>query len=73
MDSNITLYPHQLRALGRLTSGSILNGGVGSGKTLTALTYYKRNYIHRPLYVITTAKKRNSGDWYDEAELGCYN
>ena len=69
MDSNITLYPHQLRALGRLTSGSILNGGVGSGKTLTALTYYKRNYIHRPLYVITTAKKRNSGDWYDEAEL----
>lgn len=69
MDSKVVLYPHQERALGKLTSGSILNGGVGSGKTLTALEYYRRNYNHRPLYVITTAKKRNDKDWITEAGL----
>lgn len=69
MASNIQLYQHQLDALSRILPGSILNGGVGSGKTLTALTYYLQNFEHRELYVITTAKKRDSKDWINEAEL----
>jgi hypothetical protein len=36
----INLYDHQKRAIEILKSGSILQGGVGSGKTLTALTYF---------------------------------
>ena len=34
------LYPHQKRAIEKLKPGSILVGGVGSGKTLTALVYF---------------------------------
>ena len=66
MESN--LYPHQQEALRKIKSGSILNGGVGSGKTLTSLVFYKRNFSDRKLYVITTAKKRDSGDWEEDAE-----
>lgn len=65
MDSN--LYAHQVEALRKLKSGSILNGGVGSGKTLTSLVFYKKNYSDRKLYVITTAKKRDTGDWEEDA------
>lgn len=61
------LYPHQLEALRKIKSGSILNGGVGSGKTLTSLVFYKDNFSDRPLYVITTAKKRDTGDWEEDA------
>lgn len=63
------LYPHQEEALGKIKSGSILNGGVGSGKTLTALSFFKRYHGSKRLYVITTAKKRDSGDWEDEAKI----
>lgn len=34
------LYNHQLNALSRLSNGCILNGGTGSGKSLTAVAYY---------------------------------
>lgn len=61
------LYQHQLDALKRIKSGSILNGGVGSGKTLTSLVFYKENFKDRKLYVITTAKKRDTGDWEEDA------
>lgn len=61
------LYPHQQEALLKIKSGSILNGGVGSGKTLTSLVYYKENFPNRKLYVITTAKKRDTGDWEEDA------
>ena len=61
------LYPHQREALRRLKSGSILNGGVGSGKTITSLVYYKENYSDKKLIVITTAKKRDTGDWEEDA------
>jgi len=62
------LYPHQQEALRKLKSGSILNGGVGSGKTLTSLVFYKTYFSDRKLYVITTAKKRDTGDWEEDAE-----
>lgn len=62
------LFPHQIEALGKLKSGSILNGGVGTGKTFTALAYYMKDHGKKDLYVITTAKKRNNGDWVKEAE-----
>lgn len=38
--ANIELAPHQLEAIGKMHNGCILNGGVGSGKTRTALAYY---------------------------------
>ena len=42
----IKLRPHQEEALPRLDTGSILMGGVGSGKTLTSLAYfYTEDYI----------------------------
>lgn len=63
------LYPHQEEALKKLKVGSILNGGVGSGKTLTSLSFYKRNFSHLKLYVITTAKNRDTGDWEEEASM----
>lgn len=61
------LYSHQQEALRKIKSGSILNGGVGSGKTITSLVFYKENFSHKKLYVITTAKKRDTGDWEEDA------
>jgi hypothetical protein len=66
---HVKLYPHQEEALAKLSTGKILYGPVGSGKTLTALVYYQRNHSDRKLLVITTAKKRDSGDWEREAAL----
>ena len=63
------LYSHQEEALGKLKPGAILYGDVGSGKTFTSLVYYIRNFTERKLYVITTAKKRDSGDWEYEAGI----
>lgn len=53
-----------------LENGNILKGGVGSGKTRTGLAWYCDRYgPWKKLYVITTAKKRDTGDWQDEAAL----
>ena len=63
------LYPHQIEALDKLRSGAILYGDVGSGKPLTSLAYYIKVFPKRKLYIITTAKKRDSGDWEEEAAM----
>ena len=60
------LYPWQEDALGRLRDGSILLGGTGSGKSMTALAYYMRHHLPKPLYIITTAKKRDEMEWHWE-------
>lgn len=36
----VKLYEHQLSALAQMKNGCILNGGTGSGKSLTSLAYY---------------------------------
>lgn len=77
--------PHQLEAIDNLKSGSILCGGVGTGKSFTALLYFCAHVCEsvkwenedgtfylgpmlkpRDLYIITTARKRDTKEWDDE-------
>lgn len=73
------LYPYQMDAVKRMKNGCILNGGVGSGKSRTSLFYYfkeqggwidKNGYkpMKNPkdLYIITTARKRDTLEWEGE-------
>ena len=74
----VNLYDYQIKALDKMHNGCILNGGVGSGKSRTAIAYYyerqggdvrQENYIPmddtivKDLYIITTAHKRDSLEW----------
>lgn len=61
------LMDHQLEVIPKLSSGKILYGGTGAGKGATVLGYYMREQCPRDLFVITTAKKRDSLDWEREA------
>lgn len=61
------LMEHQLEVIDKLDSGKILWGGTGSGKTAAVLAYYMKKEAPRHIYVITTAKKRDSLDWEKEA------
>lgn len=76
------LYDFQMEAVKKARNGSILNGSVGSGKSRTGLFYYfKENggWIEgsdytpmknpKDLYIITTAKKRDSLEWDQELAL----
>ena len=53
----IELFDDQKEALSRLKSGSILYGGVGSGKSLTGIAWYDKDTLGmkpKPdLYIIT--------------------
>ena len=77
--AGITLYDYQKDALERMKIGCILCGGVGSGKSRTSLAFYytlyggtvnTKNYVkmHDPpdLCIITTARKRDTGEWEEE-------
>ena len=78
----IKLFDYQLSAIEKMRNGCILNGGVGSGKSLTSLGYY---YLQQggdisslkggdfvkmkdpqDLYIITTARKRDTLEWEGE-------
>ena len=69
MDSKIELRDDQKKAVSNMHNGCILCGGVGSGKTLTSLEYYRRHYLSKRLLIFTTAKKRDTKDWEKEANL----
>lgn len=78
----INLHPHQIKALGEIKNGSILKGGVGTGKSITAIAYYIKDCgggfkandrggfapmaRARDLYIVTTAKKVKDKDWETE-------
>lgn len=75
------LRDYQYDAMKRLKNGNILCGGVGSGKSRTALAYYFKEqdgYFDenkyepmddckvKDLYIITTARKRDTLEWESE-------
>lgn len=72
----VGLYDYQLKAINQMRDGCILCGGVGTGKSRTALGYYfkengggignKYEPMDDPpqdLYIITTARKRDTSEW----------
>lgn len=80
---SIKLYDHQLSALDRIRNGCILCGGVGTGKSLTSISWYylenggdieslkggphkKMPGTPKDLYIITTARKRDTKEWEGE-------
>lgn len=83
---SLKLFDYQLDAIRQMKNGCILCGGVGSGKSLTSLGYYylqqggKVTFLQggdhipmknpRDLYIITTARKRDTMEW--EGELSYF-
>lgn len=80
----VTLYEYQWDAVRKMNNGSILCGGVGSGKSRTSLAYYfcqecggelqpeyKPMKHPKDLYIITTARKRDTLEWEGEMAGFC--
>lgn len=84
----VGLYEHQREAMEKMRSGSVLCGGVGSGKSRTALAFFIKKIcggkippprsteaisVKRavPLYIITTARKRDTVEWEQECAPFC--
>lgn len=80
-EKKLFLYDYQMDAVNNMKNGCILCGGVGSGKSRTALYYYFKEQggsidpDYKPmkvrpkpkdLYIITTARKRDSLEWEGE-------
>ena len=75
----VDLRTHQRDAIERLSNGKVLVGGVGTGKTITSLAYFYEKILGGTLndrgsckesvdlYILTTARKRDSLDWQEEA------
>lgn len=76
--SSIQLRDYQEKAVRDMKNGCILCGGVGSGKSRTSLAYYfkecggewhngyKPMKTPKDLYIITTARKRDTLEWEGE-------
>ena len=82
MKNWLGLYDYQLDAIKNMRNGCILCGGVGSGKSRTSLAYYYSEnhgnlYSEKPvrmkspqdLYIITTARKRDTHEWDGEMSI----
>lgn len=79
----IKLDDYQMAAVSKLRVGSILCGGVGSGKSRTGIGFYflqnggciepyqPMKPTPQDLYIITTAKKRDSGEWLGDLAPFC--
>lgn len=78
----VELHDYQLDAMSRMKNGCILCGGVGSGKSRVALAYwftqcggnlspYSPMTDPKDLYIITTARKRDTFEW--DGELAYFN
>ena len=78
--NGVNLYPFQQAAVNKMHNGCILCGDVGSGKSRTSLAYYclqqnptgdtisflKTHPKVEDLYIITTARKRDTFEWDSE-------
>lgn len=81
--AGVELRDYQLEAVKNMKNGCILCGGVGSGKSRTALAYYyinngglldteeyePMNDPPKDLYIITTARKRDTLEWEGDMVL----
>ena len=72
------LDSYQVKAVEMLKTGAILCGDTGSGKSITSLAYFhekvcggqtnpwKDRTVQKKLYIITTARKRDTQEWEEE-------
>nr|DAH12811.1 MAG TPA: Chromatin remodeling complex ATPase [Caudoviricetes sp.] len=63
---SVKLLKHQSDAIQRMHDGCILCGGVGTGKSITSLAYFLKEHRSSKLYIITTARKRDTREWQEE-------